>query len=60
MSKTDLVFKPQALHVVHVSIAVEQITLQCRARLLQTTNENSLNQISRVNNMATISNSAMH
>jgi len=33
---TDLVLKPKALHVVHVSIAVEQITLQRSTRLLQT------------------------
>jgi len=28
LDTTDLVLKPEALHVVHVAIAVEQITLE--------------------------------
>jgi len=33
--RTDLVLKPQTLHVVHVAIAIEEVTLQCCTRFLQ-------------------------
>jgi len=54
---TDLVLEPEALHVVHVSIAVEQITLQRSTRLLQTATKTAqllgtclLTQVSDTNN----------